>query len=155
MPLTSNPPFALLMMVVILMARASSADAAGGAVATPAPAHVAAEVSSAVERARGRFEARDLVGVMAWVSERYRSGGLTKAGVREQLAAMFALYPQLRARVSVDRVELVDQAAWVYTTGEISGRLPVVGWVSVLAWESEPEVARREAGGWRLFGFQD
>jgi hypothetical protein len=25
----------------------------------------------------------------------------------------------------------------------------------VLAWQAAPEVARREAPGWRLFGFQD
>jgi hypothetical protein len=27
--------------------------------------------------------------------------------------------------------------------------------VTVLSWQDEPEVARREAAGWRLFGFQD
>jgi hypothetical protein len=30
-----------------------------------------------------------------------------------------------------------------------------VGWVTVLTWQAEPEVARHEATGWRLFGFQD
>lgn len=156
MALTRGALVAALILCVLLLAGASSPDAAPGApVATPAPAPVVAEVSSAVEHARARFEARDLAGVLAWVSEHYRSGGLTKAGVREQLAAMFALYAELRARVSVDRVELVEGATWVYTTGEISGRLPVVGWVSVLAWQGEPEVARREPPGWRLFGFQD
>ena len=68
---------------------------------------------------------------------------------------MFALYQQLRARVTVDRVEMVGEGAWIYTSGEVSGRLPIVGWVTVLAWQGEPEVARREATGWRLFGFQD
>ena len=145
----------LIVIALLALPAVSSGAAAGGAVATPAPARVVSEVAAAVELARARFEARDLAGVLAWVSEGYRSGGLTKAGVREQLAAMFALYAQLRARVSVDRVELVDQAVWVYTTGEISGRLPVVGWVSVLTWQGEPEVARREPTGWRLFGFQD
>jgi hypothetical protein len=156
MTLTSGRLVGLLILLVVLAPRASSSDAAGGrAVATPAPPRVVAEMASAVEQARARFEARDLAGVLAWISERYRSGGLTKAGVREQLAAMFALYPQLRAQVSIDRVDLVEEAAWVYTTGEISGRLPVLGWVSVLAWQGEPEVARREPTGWRLFGFQD
>jgi len=36
----------------------------------------------------------------------------------------------------------------------VSGRLPLVGWVTVLTWQNEPEVARREDAGWRLFGFQ-
>ncbi len=124
-------------------------------VATPAPPEVAAALKSAVELARARFETRDLAGVLASVSERYRSNGMTKAAVREQLNAMFALYQQLRARVTVDRVEMVGEGAWVYTSGEVSGRLPVVGWVTVLTWQGEPEVARREATGWRLFGFQD
>src|SRR5207253_2236911 len=38
--------------------------------------------------------------------------------------------------------------------GAVSGRLPLVGWVTVLTWRNEPEVARREDAGWRLFGFQ-
>jgi len=29
-----------------------------------------------------------------------------------------------------------------------------VGWVTVLTWQTEPEVGRREDAGWRLFGFQ-
>jgi hypothetical protein len=80
---------------------------------------------------------------------------MTKAAIRDQLNAMFKLYQQLRARVTVDRVEMVDGGAWVYTTGEVTGRLPLVGWVTVLTWQAEPEVARHEATGWRLFGFQD
>jgi hypothetical protein len=124
-------------------------------VATPAPSAVVAELRAAIEVARQRFEARDRAGVLASVSERYRSAGLTKAAVGEQLSAMFALYQELRARVTVDRVEMVGGGAHVYTTGEVTGRLPFVGWVIVLAWQGEPEVARREAAGWRLFGFQD
>jgi hypothetical protein len=27
--------------------------------------------------------------------------------------------------------------------------------MTVLTWQNEPEVARRESAGWRLFGFQD
>jgi hypothetical protein len=80
---------------------------------------------------------------------------MTKAAVREQLAATFALHQQLRARVTLERVQLVAETAWVYTTGEVTGRLPIVGWVTVLSWQNEPEVARREGTGWRLFGFQD
>ncbi len=44
---------------------------------------------------------------------------------------------------------------WVYTSGEVSGRLPFLGWVTILTWQNEPEVARREDAGWRLFGFQN
>jgi hypothetical protein len=124
-------------------------------VSTPAPSHVVSELHAAVERARRQFEARDPGGVLASVSDHYRSSGMTKAALRDQLNAMFSLYRQLRARVSVDRVEMVDGSAWVYTTGEVTGLLPLLGWVPVLTWQAEPEVARREATGWRLFGFQD
>ena len=124
-------------------------------IATPAPPGVTAELSQALDRARARFESRDLAGVLAAVSEQYRSGGMTKAAVGEQLLAMFTLYQELRARVTVDRVELVNGGTRVYTSGEVTGRLPLVGWVIVLAWQGEPEVVRREAAGWRLFGFQD
>lgn len=123
--------------------------------AAPAPAEVTAELQHAIERARARFEARDLAGVLASVSEQYRSAGTTKPALREQLAAMFALYQALQARLTLDRVELVARGVRIYTSGEVSGRLPVVGWVTVLTWQGEPEVARREATGWRLYGFQD
>jgi hypothetical protein len=123
--------------------------------ASAAPAEIVAEMRGAVERARQQLEARDQAGILAAVSEHYRSNGMTKAALREQLAAMFALYQQLRARVTVERVAMVEGRAWVYTSGEITGRLPIMGWVTVLSWQSEPEVARREGAGWRLFGFQD
>ena len=51
--------------------------------------------------------------------------------------------------------QVVDGAPWVYSTGEVSGRLPMVGWVTVLSWARQPEVARREGAVWRLYGFQD
>jgi hypothetical protein len=133
----------------------TTAPAPGTVVATPAPAEVVVELQGAVETARQRFEARDLAGVLASISEHYRSSGLTKRAVRDQLVAMFSLYQQLRARVTVDRVAMVDGRAWVYTSGEVSGQLPFMGWVTVLTWRGEPEVARREGAAWRLFGFQD
>jgi hypothetical protein len=155
-----HPACALLELVLLVLAaggtmRDAGAQAAPTLVATPAPAHVVVELRGAVERARQQFEARDQAGILAAVSEQYRSGGITKAGLRDQLQAVFALYPQLRARVAVDRVDLVSGGTWVYTTGEVTGRLPVVGWVTVLAWQGEPEVARRETSGWRLYGFQN
>jgi hypothetical protein len=120
----------------------------------PSPEWVS-ELNKVVERARQRFEARDAAGVLAHVSEQYRSGGLTKNDLRQQLLAMFALYEVLRARAIIDNVQVVDGAVWVYTSGEVSGRLPFLGWVTVLTWQNEPEVARRENSGWRLFGFQN
>jgi len=148
-------------LVVVLLLLVSAVDRTPAQappparVAVPAAPAVVAEVSGLVETARQRFEARDAGGVLAFVSEQYRSGGLTKSAVRQQLLAMLGLYQELRARVRVDGVDVVDGATWLYTTGEITGRLPLLGWVSVLTWQREPEVVRREPGGWRLFGFQD
>jgi hypothetical protein len=124
-------------------------------VATPAPPELITELRPIVERARQRFEARDAGGVLANVSEQYRSAGMTKAALREQLLSMFALYDTMRVRLTVDRVQLVEGAVWVYTTGEVSGHLRLLGWMTVLTWQNEPEVARREGVAWRLFGFQD
>ena len=124
-------------------------------VATPAPPELITELRPIVERARQRFEARDAGGVLANVSEQYRSAGMTKAALREQLLSMFALYDTMRVRLTVDRVQLVDGAVWVYTSGEVSGHLRLLGWMTVLTWRNEPEVARREGDAWRLFGFQD
>ena len=147
---------ALLLTLVVTTGGALPASASQATVpAAPAPPALTAELASLVEQARARFEARDLAGVLASVSEQYRSSGMTKAAVREQLLAMFALHQQLRARVTLERVHLVAETAWVYTSGEVSGRLPIVGWVTVLSWQDAPEVARREGNGWRLFGFQD
>ena len=90
--------------------------------------------------------------MLAHVSEQYRNGPLTKPALREHLLAMFALYDTVRARVRVDEIRLVDGAAWVYSTGEISGRLRGIGlWTSALAWEREPDVARARktaSGAW-------
>jgi hypothetical protein len=124
-------------------------------VARPAPPELITELQPIIELARQRFEARDAAGVLAHVSEQYRSGGLTKTDLRQQILAMFQLYDAIRAKVTIDQVQLVDGGVWIYTTGEISGRLPFLGWVRTLAWQNEPEVARREGAGWRLFGFQN
>jgi hypothetical protein len=124
-------------------------------VARPAPPELIVELRPIVELTRQRFEARDAAGVLAYVSEQYRSGGSTKADLRQQILAMFRLYDAIRATVTIDQLQLVDGSVWIFTTGEISGRLPILGWVTVLAWQNEPEAARREEGGWRLFGFQN
>ncbi len=119
----------------------------------PAPAPVTRELEQALAVATERFQALDAPGVLAHVSEQYRNGPFTKPALREHLLAMFALYDTVRARIRVDEIRLVDGAAWVYSTGEISGRLRGIGvWTSALTWEREPDVARKESAGWRLVG---
>jgi hypothetical protein len=144
-----------LIVLTLCIGAMPTASAPGTPVARAAPPELVSELDKVVERARQRFEARDAAGVLAHVSEQYRSGGLTKNDLRQQLLAMFALYEALRARAIIDNVQVVDGAVWVYTSGEVSGRLPFLGWVAVLTWQNEPEVARRENSGWRLFGFQN
>ena len=136
---------------------APAAVAAPGAarLATPAPPSTVTALTTLVEQARQRFVARDAGGVLAHVADNYRSGGLTKTAVRQQLLALYSLYDALGARVHVDQVDVVDGDAWVYTTGEVSGHLPLVGWVNVFSWRREPEIARRQGEAWRLVGFQD
>ena len=119
----------------------------------PAPAPVMRELQQALAAATARFHALDAAGVLAHVSEQYRNGPFAKPTLREHLLAMFALYDTVRARIRMDEIRLVDGAAWVYSTGEISGRLRGIGvWTSALAWEREPDVARKENGVWRLVG---
>ena len=120
---------------------------------TAAPEPVTRELQQALAAATERFQALDAAGVLAHVSEQYRNGPFAKPALREHLLAMFALYDTVRARIRMDEIRLVDGAAWVYSTGEISGRLRGIGvWTSALAWEREPDVARKENGVWRLVG---
>jgi len=147
---------ALAALVVAVGAPASPrAQAAAPVPVVPAPPEVVAAVQPVLELVRQRFEARDAGGVLGYVSEQYRSGGLTKGSVRQQLLALFSLYDAVRARVTLDKAEVAEAGVWLYTTGEISGHLPVIGWVTVMSWQREPEVVRREGTAWRLFGFQD
>lgn len=130
---------------------AQTAPAPGAA----APAGVVREVEAGLARAVQRFEARDVAGVLAQVSEQYRTGPLTKAGIREQILTAYALYDSVKANVRIDEVRMVGEHAWVYSTGEVSGRLRLLGTPMVfLSWERELEVVRREGGAWRLFGYQ-
>ena len=147
----------VLMLPLFLLLLATSASVAGTAprVATPAPPGTAEQLGAVLEQARLRFVAKDAGGVLAHIADNYRSGGFTKPDVRQQLLTLYSLYEALRARVQLERVEIVDGDVWFYTTGEITGRLPLVGWVTVLSWQREPEVARRVDGVWRLVGFQD
>lgn len=120
---------------------------------TPAPDATVRELQQALADATLRFQAMDTAGVLTHVSAQYRNGPITKASIREQLLTMFALYDTVRARVRLDEVRMADGVAWVYSTGEVSGRLRGIGaWTTVLSWEREPEVARREDNTWRLAG---
>src|SRR5258706_16468879 len=122
---------------------------------SPAPPRIVSEIQQTLDAAISRFDAMDEAGVLAHVSEQYRTGPLTKAGIAEQLRAVFAIHDQVRARVRIDEVRLVGEHAWVYSTGDVTGRLRYIGGaVQVLSWEHELEVARRENGRWRLFGYQ-
>lgn len=122
---------------------------------SPAPQHVVAELQQSLDAAVSRFDAMDGAGVLAHVSEQYRTGPLTKAALAEQLRAIFAIHDQVRARVRIDEVRLVGELAWVYSTGDVTGRLRYLGGsIPVISWERELEVARRENGRWRLFGYQ-
>jgi len=133
-----------------------AADQTGTSVlSAAAPAEAVRELQAGLARAVQRFEAQDIPGVLAHVSEHYRTGPLTKTGIREQLVGIYTLYDAVRAGIRIDEVQMVGEHAWVYSTGEVSGRLRLLGtWVVFLSWQRELEVARREAGGWRLFGYQ-
>jgi hypothetical protein len=122
---------------------------------TPAPPGVVTEIRGALAQAVERFEARDTEGVLAHVSEEYWTSPLNKRVVRAQLLTILQIHQQVRARVQLDEVRLVGQHAWVWTSGEMSGQLAYVGqWVRLFVWERELEVARREQGVWRLYGYQ-
>ena len=89
------------------------------------------------------------------MSEQYRTGPLSKARIAEEVRVVFAFHDQVSARVRIDDVRLVGEHAWIYSTGEITGRLRYAGRsIPVLSWQRELEVARREDGRWRLFGYQ-
>jgi hypothetical protein len=97
----------------------------------------------------------DLAGVLAHVSEQYRTADLTKAGIADQLRLVFSLHDQVSARVQLDEVRIVGELAWVYSTGRVTGRLRYVGGdILIASWRRELEVARREGGRWRLYGYQ-
>jgi hypothetical protein len=116
---------------------------------------VVEELRATLARAIERFEAHDLDGVLAHVSEQYWTGPFTKRTVRAQLLALYQVHQRLRARVRLDEVRLVDGLAWVYSTGDVAGQVAYIGqWLGLLVWERELEVARRENGVWRLYGYQ-
>ena len=149
-------------MTALVVCVASAGWCAGtpAAPAPPKPGVVASpqtvtELRSSLDEALRRFEARDAAGVLAHVSEQYKTSPMTKPLLRDHLRTLFGLYDLVKARVRIDEVRMVGDQAWVWSTGEVTGRLALVGsWMSVLSWERELEVARREGGRWRLYGYQ-
>lgn len=154
-------PWALVLIAWLPVAAALAQGGSSGSPAaearpgSPAPPQVVAEIRQSVDAALARFDAMDAAGVLAYVSDQYRTGPLTKAGIAEQIRAVFAIHDQVRTRVRIDDVRMVGEHAWVYSTGEVTGRLRYLGgFIPVASWERELEVARRENGRWRLFGYQ-
>ena len=122
---------------------------------TAAPAEVVRQLQAELAAAARQLERRDTEGVLRHVSEQYRTGSLTKPALRAHLQTMFALYDAMKVRVRIDMVRMVGDHAWVYSSGELSGYFAWLDrWVSVLSWQRELEVTRREDGVWRLFGYQ-
>jgi len=146
----------LALLVVLAGPLASEAQDPGKVLpGAPAPRSVVLELQQALTVAIERFQAMDRAGVLSYISNQYRTDVLTKAGIGEQLRVMFTLYDTVRAQVHIDEVRTAGEQAYIYSTGEISGRLRGFGtWMPVLSWKHEPEVARREQGVWRLYGYQ-
>ena len=143
-----------LLSLVAPMRRLRRAEAAQ-LPGTPAPPDVRAAIESTLRTAIARLEARDLNGVLLHVSEQYRTEDVTKAVLRQQLDALFSLYDALRVQLRVDLMTAVGDTAWIWSTGQLSGRLPGIGaWIPTFTWEQQPEVARREQASWRLYGLQ-
>jgi hypothetical protein len=121
----------------------------------PASPDVVQEIHALVGAAMQRFHAKDAAGVLAHVSESYRTGLFTKSVVRTKLQTIFGFYDAVQVRVRIDAVRMVGEHAWIFSTGEISGRVRLLGsWADVLWWDRELEIVRRENGVWRLYGYQ-
>jgi hypothetical protein len=149
---------ALGIAVVLLCSLALLGQAPGPAPA-PAPVEVPvtpelfAELQRLLADGIRRFESMDEAGVLAYVSERYQSGPLTKPLVRQQLRAMFATNDALRARVQIREVRMIGDRLWVSSTGDVTGRVRFLGTpVTLFVWTDGWDVAWRENGQWRLIG---
>lgn len=145
---------ALLALTVSASAQAPTLPAAPPKpVETPVPPEVAAEAQRVLADGIRRFEAMDEDGVLAYVSERYRSGPLTKPIMRQQLRAMFQTNDALRARVRIVEMRMIDGRLWVSSTGDVTGRLRFLGTrITILAWTEAWDVAWLENGRWLLIG---
>src|SRR5262249_54658609 len=122
---------------------------------TAAPVEVVRQLQAEVAAAARQIERRDTERVLRHVSAQYRTGPFTKPALRSHLRTMFSLYDAMKVRGRIDMGRIVGEPAWVSTSGGVTGR---GAWldrgVSVLSWQRELEVARRENGVWRLFGYQ-
>jgi hypothetical protein len=152
-------PYALILAILLGVTALASAQApttpgtAPAPGARPAPPEVVAQLMQALAYGVQRFEAMDAEGVLTQISDRYRSGPLTKPAARQQLYAIFAAHDLVRARIRIDEVRMVGDRAWVYSTGEVTGRVRFLGTVVRLyAWERQAEIARIENGRWMLIG---
>src|SRR2546428_11531325 len=131
----------------------SAAPPSATASGAEAPDHVVAEIQQALDDAVRRFDAMDSAGVLAHVSDQYRTSPLTKPLLADQLRAIFALHDQVRARVRIDEERLVGEHAWIYSTGTGRGPFSWTGsFLPVLSWVPGLEGARHEGGSWRPFG---
>jgi hypothetical protein len=150
-----TPSLVCILVVFAASQTAHSNQQVKGLPGVAASRSVVVELKDALGHATERLQARDEAGVLSHVSDRYRSGGLTKPAIREQLHALFAIYDSLQATVQIDEARAVGEEVWVYSTGEVSGRVRGLGmWMPIYSWMREPEVARREQGVWRLYGDQ-
>jgi hypothetical protein len=130
--------------------RAATPSGVSQASSASAPA---TEIQATLSQALKSLEAMDLQGVLAYVSDQYQSGPLSKALIRQELETTFALYDAMQARVRVDEIRAVGDEAVIVTTGAVQGRLRLVGsWTPLLSWAHQSEVLRRERGVWRAYG---
>lgn len=144
-----------IVLAAITLARAQAPSSPGPppAPGQPASPQVVADLLRALAYGVQRLQAMDAEGVLAQISERYRSGPLTKHVARQQLRAIFAAHDAVWARIRIDQVVMVGDRAWVYSTGEVVGRVRFLGThVTLYAWERQPEVAYIEEGRWKLIG---
>jgi hypothetical protein len=146
-------PLAFTLLGLLALTATVSSQAPPKPVEVPVPPELVAEVHRTLAEAIRRFEAMDEDGVLAYVSERYRSGPLTKAALRQQLRAMFSTSDALRARVRILEIRMIDGRLWMSSSGDVTGRLRFLGTqVSILAWTEAWDVAWLENGRWLLIG---
>jgi hypothetical protein len=140
--------------LALVVTLACVASVGGQTSEAPTP-EVIADLQRTLAAGIGQFEAMSVEGVLYYVSDQYRSGGLTKPVLRQQLTAVFAAHDSVRARIHIDEVRMVGDRAWVRSSGDVTGRVRFLGTVVPLrSWHDSWEVAWREGGIWRLIGDQ-
>src|SRR5215472_18679888 len=92
----------LVCILIVFAPQTAHTDQVKGLPGVAAPRGVVVELKDALGHATERLQARDEAGVLSHVSDRYRSGSLTKPAIREQLHALFAIYDSLQAKVQID-----------------------------------------------------